>query len=292
MKKLSANLDFKVLAAGLALLVVSNVVALAGVAYNRQGEPDAVIELTERELRMPFYYGMRTENTGLGLEINCRLEDRSRTYDAGNRECFGNPRWLDEAKLGELGFHLRTPIDSVDRYVANYQYLPREVYLVLEYDGEAYRRALARKQAELDEQRALLEKTPADGEVEKRVKYARERLQLEQSVNSRLFAIDAGLDRDGLRKRYADAGRYPLMKALVRPVWSTSGEDKTWTGSITDLLIDTVNIPLQYRGVFDPLRTAAWRDPVEQTPRYKVRLAFGKRLEPWVLDAQELPDKK
>jgi len=290
--KLSANLDFKVLAAGLALLVVSNVVALAGVAYNRQGEPDAVIELTERELRMPFYYGRGTENTGLGLEINCRLEDMSRSYGTGYRECFGNPSWLDAAKLGELGFRLDTPQDSADRYLADYRYLPREVYLVLEYDGEAYRRALATREAELDEQLALLEQTPADGEVEKRVKNARQRLQLEQDVNSRLFVIDAGLDKDKLRNRYPDSGRYLLMKALVRPAWNASGKDETWTGTVIDLLIDTINIPLQHRGVFDRLQTAGRREPVEQTPRYRVRLAFGKRLEPWVLGVEALRNEE
>ena len=48
----------KIFIAGLAIIIVTNIVALAGVAYNRSGEPDAVVELTERELGLPYRYGM------------------------------------------------------------------------------------------------------------------------------------------------------------------------------------------------------------------------------------------
>ena len=40
------------LIAAIALIVLTNVVVLAGVAYNRSGEPDATVTLTERELNL------------------------------------------------------------------------------------------------------------------------------------------------------------------------------------------------------------------------------------------------
>ena len=54
----------KILIAGLAIIIATNVVALAGVAYNRSGNPEAQIELTERELAMPHRYRMNKENRG------------------------------------------------------------------------------------------------------------------------------------------------------------------------------------------------------------------------------------
>ncbi len=48
----------KILIAGLGIIIATNVIALAGVAYNRPGQPEATIELTERELAMPYRYRM------------------------------------------------------------------------------------------------------------------------------------------------------------------------------------------------------------------------------------------
>jgi hypothetical protein len=95
------KLDFKlnnirILIAGLAIIIATNVVALAVVAYNRSGQPEAMIELTERELAMPYRYGRFKENTGLGLRIKCRLESDS-YYGYGN--CNGIPKWFTREKL-------------------------------------------------------------------------------------------------------------------------------------------------------------------------------------------------
>lgn len=56
---------------------------------------------------------------------------------------------------------------------------------------------------------------------------------------------------------------------------------------ITGLLIDSINIPLEHHAVFAPLEnTTPGRNQNRQTPRYKVRIAFGKRAEPWVMGVE------
>ena len=174
----------KVLIAGLAIIIVTNVIALAGVANNRTGKADAVAELTERELGLPYRYGMNKENTGLGLRINCRIED-AQNYFYGNNNCLGDPAWLNKQKLLELGFTLqpnreRTPGRSIYR-----NELPRKVYLVLEYNGAAYQRTLARAEEELSEQQALLANNPGQEEFTKRAETAQNKLHSEQHRNSR-----------------------------------------------------------------------------------------------------------
>ena len=48
------------LVAGLGLIALTNAVALLGVAWNRSGEPDATLQLSQRELQPPYYgYGAR-----------------------------------------------------------------------------------------------------------------------------------------------------------------------------------------------------------------------------------------
>jgi len=79
------------------------------------------------------------------------------------------------------------------------------------------------------------------------------------------------------------------MLALIRPAWSRIENEKEWKGRITDLLIDSINIPLEHRALFDLLEDAQRsRNRNEQAPRYKVRVAFGKRTEPWVITVEEL----
>ena len=263
----------KILIAGLAIIIVTNVVALAGVVYNRSGEPDGVIELTERELGMPYRYRMNKENTGLGLSIDCI-------------DCWGSPDWFTQAKLIELGFAFQPKQEKGEWLVGYDKVLPRKVYLVLEYDGPAYRQALVDAENELVEEQALLSSNPGIEEFINRVKYAQNQLDRELHYNSRLFAIDVGLDRASLRDTYPDSNQYILMQALVRPIWNYNNEkeEDEWLGRITDLLIDTINIPLEYRAVFEPLENLEPRYSRDDLlPRYKVVVAFGKRAEPWVI---------
>jgi hypothetical protein len=282
--------NIKILIAGLAIIVTTNVIALAGVAYNRTGEPEATIELTERELAMPYRYRMLKENTGLGLQIKCRLEGNN-YYGYGN--CNGMPKWFSREKLIELGFELQPLKEQGDwrRHYAIEKELPRKAFIVLEYDGAAYQKTLAKAEQELDAQLQLLDNNPDKEEFGNRVKAARDRLEGEQLYFSRLFAIDAGPDRIQLRKTYPDNSRYLIMQATVRPGWSGNGKGKEgeWKGRITRLLVNTINVPLEHRAIFEPLEDdQVSRNQNKLTPRYQVSLAFGKRGEPWVIGVKDL----
>jgi len=282
------NYNTKILIAGLAIILVTNVVALGGVAYNRAGEPEAVVELTERELGMPYRYRRYKENTGLGLRINCRIEGTQRYY-YGNNNCRGSPAWLDRAKLSELGFKLQPQRGNSAGRQAFEKELPRGVYLVLEYNGAAHQRTVVNSEKELEAQQALLANNPHKEEFEERVEKAQKKFYNEQHHNSRLFVIDAGLDKQNLRNAYPDTSKYLLMKALIRPTWSRFGEEEEWKGTITDLLVGTINVPLEHRAIFEPLEdTQLRRNQNRLAPRYKVRVAFGKRAEPWVIEIGEM----
>jgi len=282
------KLNYRILIAGLAIIIVTNVVALAGVAYNRAGEPDAVVELTERELGLPFRYRMNKENTGLGLRIVCRLET-TQPYFYGNNNCRGNPAWLNKQKLIDLGFKLQPRDEKSTGHPAFEKELPRKVYLVLEYNGASHQRVVTSAEIKLGEQRALLINNPGQEEFEKRVEETQKKLDAEQYYNSRLFAIDAGLDRTRLRNSYPDTSQYILMQALIRPSRNFVDEGWIWKGRITDLLIDTINIPLEHRALFEPLEDIQLdRDQSRQKPRFTVRVAFGKRAEPWVFAVEKM----
>ena len=161
---------------------------------------------------------------------------------------------------------------------------------MLEYDGPKHQKVIAEAQKALAEEQAQLANNPGGKVFQDSVEYAERELNNEQHHNSRLFAIDAGLDKVSLRKAYPDTSQYIIIKAQIKPTWDYDEEkQKIWVGRIEDLLINTINIPLEHRAIFEPLEEAEDRSyEDDQSPRYKVRVAFGKRSEPWVVAAEEM----
>ncbi len=279
---------------GLGLIVLTNAVALLGVVYNRSGESEAKLSLTQRELSTPHrWYGNR-ENSGLALSLNWRVLNEesvaTQLYAWRYAGTGGTPAWLDKAKMQALGFDTSAPFaDSDPRGRARYEkQLPREVLLVLELDGPTYRRSLelATQYAARDE--AKLAAIPGDKELGTRAKNAREALEWETNRNSRLFVVDAGRDAAALRAKYPDAGRYALVHGKVRLEWSGRSTGIV-RGFVSGLSIESINVPFALRELFE---SAAPADDVEQNrAAFEAAVAFGKRLEPWITAAaKKRPD--
>jgi len=153
---------------------------------------------------------------------------------------------------------------------------------------------VAAAQKELDEELARLAENPDDEDIEGRVEYAERELNNEQRRNSRLFAIDAGTDRVALRKTYPDGGRYIIVQAQLALDWDydeneNESDKKIWVGRIEGMLIENINIPLKYRAVFDTIeQNDSSYDNDNWSPGYKAKVAFGKRLEPWLIAVESL----
>src|SRR6185436_4292288 len=108
-------------------------------------------------------------------------------YYGGHRG--GTPAWLDERKMAALGFDTTLAAEGLsDRRDSPYRrQLPRDVLIVLELDGPTQAQALARTvQAAKD-----VETRNERGEGKK----AAAAMLDNEAGSSRLFAVDAGLDR-------------------------------------------------------------------------------------------------
>ncbi|MEE9499077.1 MAG: DUF4824 family protein, partial [Nitrospinaceae bacterium] len=139
------------------LIVLTNVVVLAGVAYNRSGEPDATVQLTERELHWQKRWDLTDkEDTGLYLNLKWSMPGfKSNRWDYTHKK-----NWMDQQKLAELGFNTDFPLEDkkASRYYS--RQLPRQAYVVLEFNGDAYQNWLkeARKRIEEIKQELMEEK--------------------------------------------------------------------------------------------------------------------------------------
>lgn len=92
------------------LLVLVNIIVLAGAAYNRSGDPIASLQLTERELSLPYYRAYnKKENSGLALRLSWKVAPNFSEKNRYNRYSLSNytsPNWLTENKLKELGIDI------------------------------------------------------------------------------------------------------------------------------------------------------------------------------------------
>jgi hypothetical protein len=277
------------LVAGTVLILATNAVALLGVAYNR-GEAESTLNLTQRELHLPYSWGFQNENSGIALELQWRTlaEERENLYGlhAGYSGFGREPEWLDKAKLTALGFDVSKPEDTAQGRMYYDKLLSKDVLLVLELDGPAYRSALERAQQHSQKEAALLNANSGKKEFEERAKSAKRMLYEEERINSRLFVIDAGLDAAGLRARYPDRNRYAIVRGQIQPRLVEIKHKPKLIAYISGVSITQVNVPAYYRRIFETLQESARANQYDAvaTP-YKVSVSFGKRLEPWITEA-------
>jgi hypothetical protein len=268
-------------ALGFVLLIATNAIVLSGVVANRSGEPESLIILTERELQMPGK--VNEENSGLALQLTWRTLPG--TKDENDHYNDRIPGWLGADKLTELGFALDDKLSLTGETSYHRRPIPMEVFIVLEYDGEPYREAMHRAEMALEKEQKALAVKPGDESLRRNVQWAEERVQRERTEETRLFAIDAGLDADRLREKYGDRSRYIIITGLVRPLYLSTENRDDVAGYISRLSVSSIHVPLNLR------RTLPSRGKSAQSigaPRYQVNLAFGKRLEPWIVSVQEI----
>ncbi|MCE5193988.1 MAG: DUF4824 family protein [Nitrospiraceae bacterium] len=260
------------------LLLIVNAFVFAGILINRSGSPEAAIELTERELPLAY---TRDENTGISLSLK---------YDY-DRE------WLDKKKLIAIGFDCSVPEGSPEADIFYRHVLPHKTYAVFEYDGETWKRWIEKQEKLI----ADLEKKIRQGKSDKEeLGRLQTRFKRDIKTRTRLFPIDADNDPVALRNRYPDNSRFIILPVVVRMnYYFTSYENKKSPkkiiGFLTDVLVDSIHVPLGKRSLLEPLRYKEKREYYTEKitePRYVVKLHFGKRYEPWVVDVRQIKNSK
>ena len=268
--------------AGLALIVLLNAIVLAGVAWNRSAPADSRLHLSERELGDGHAY-WREDDSGLALRLNYRWPN-SRPNDYS----YNSLRQLTAAQMQSVGFTLPSELndDSVQRYRRQ---LDREGLLVLEFNGPLYQQQLRMAHEQWQKSRSDLSALPNNQKLIDSHNQARNTLQQEQSSASRLFIIDAGSDLARLRARYPDRQRYAIVRARF-DAWAWHDEGTWQIGGSADVPVaERINLPQRWHALF---ATLPRRPNNPDYPRsggdklFNAELAFGKRLEPWLVDLQ------
>ncbi len=266
---------------GIAILVLTNVVVLAGVAANRTGDHKAKVILSDRELSVPYDY--QKENSGLALKLKWRVlgKEREDGYYYGWR----TPPWLDRDKLIALGFDNNEMDISDKKYRKQRRPLPKQVFVVLEFNGPAHEKSIEIAKRQLEKVKNRLPVAGKEKKHENDLKQARKRVDSERTKESRLFAVDAGLDADALRQEYDDRYRYIIAPGIVKASYRYNKKTREPYGYIQKLGVEKIHVPLSLRKQFNGF--AKKGKPGKNEP-FAAELAWGRRFEPWILSVQSL----
>ena len=270
----------RTLAAGIVLILLTNAVALGGAWWNRAGEPESQIFLTERELALPYRGYRMTENSGLALRLAWRVADGEGKAQYSNYGGGGVPAWLDGERMAALGFETRA-----GRYERQQ---PRDVLIVLELAGPDWQLALQQAEENATRHAAAAAVNADSKEFANRAKRAQEAWRHEELASSRLFAIDAGRNLAALRARYPDKTRFMIINGTVRPRLVSRDKQTRFAGYIDDVSASRINVPFALRPVLEQLQTRPRNKAENEEPRYAASLAIGQRLEPWIVSLSAL----
>jgi hypothetical protein len=285
--------------ASVGLLVFTNAVVLAGVAYNRSGEPDVQITLTEREMPVSISaLGLRDEDTRVTLRLRWQSPNsrwHSSRHDSG-------PVWFDQAKLEALGYDCSISVSDPNAALYYNRQLPLEVFVVLEYEGQAWANWLKAWEKDLTVAAAQV---AAGKTAQEELDKHREVYERLPNTASHLLAIDVGSDAVQLRERYPEPHRFIIAKAQVRLVLVREGKSETrgrypahLRGYVSHLMSADIHVPYEWQSELNqitggrPIYQSYWdsfdwqAEPKE--PRYEVTLRYGKRHEPWITAVRPL----
>lgn len=264
------------LACGVGLILLVNAVALGGVAWNRSGEPDSVLPLSQRELlRNSDWY---KENSGLSLRLRWRTPSRDEEARQHNR---GWQPSLDGQKMAELGFAMPAQVDddSARRFGRQQS---RDALLVLELNGPLHEREVQLTRKRLDAARQAADAAPQNARLADERDFIRRELDSEEKTDTRLLLKDVGLDLQTLRARYPDRQRYLIVHGQVRPVSNYYQHIWTLGGTASSIGTDSLNVPYQWRERLDQITAQPHRAADGRAQPFVAEVAFGRRLEPWI----------
>ena len=235
-----------------ALLVLVTVAAFVGAAgWNRSGEPELVIVLTERELPLARANAAPGDDPGARLRI--AYEYRRDPLDARN--------WLPESRLREIGFPFNVPVASPQAADAYRRVPPRVAWVVFEYDGPQWR--------DIARRREMAETLDVPVPI----------------MPSRLVPVDAGLDFDQLRARYPSG--HLIVRGLIGLAHvSAANGGPMLHGVLREVVPAVVSVPYAFRAIVDNLAPTAGSGAVE--PRYEAELAIGSLGLPYVRSLRAL----
>jgi Domain of unknown function (DUF4824) len=261
-----------------ALVIVSNIFVFAHVAYNRSGE-SKIITLTERELPLPFHYShSQKDNSGLSLKIQTTAANPN-----ANQYYWSDYHSLvvSKEKLQELSF---TPPEKCDSGYKNIggRDKSRQAWVALAYDGPTHTNYIATQEQLLEKRNQEIGSVNAKPEQEE-LKNLAKRLDEVKNYHSRLYIIDASLDKKSLQQLYTANAESIIFAAEIFNSSTCHKNEKEYKITVSKILPPAINVPIQFHDLLSALPERELHMPA----RYQAKIAIGKLNEPWLVEIEK-----
>jgi len=250
------------------VVILSNLIILFNVYQNQSNPADSIVTLTQRELTSYNYYKNQQDRY---FVVNWKNSNIYNRYDS--------LKWLDNQKLIELGFDIQKAL-KFDKHRE-----VREVFVVLEVDSPLHQKFVEKKKLEF--QRSIIDANQVY------INSAKNNLKSSIDGDSRLYLLDANINYEELRKKYSDRSRYIIQKAQIK-IYRTYDKNKVYyiVGYISTISIPHIHISLENSIIINNILKNATKDKkYKYYPKYKVKVAFGSRLEPYIIDIKAIKYK-
>lgn len=266
----------------LGCILVVNGFILSKVYINRSQVIEH-LELTERELRLPYDYGFRKEDSSARVSLQWatpnteQLEKGLETW-----------RWYHDRRLLLSQTHFESfqfPVCSQDYSQAPKQQRKREAWVLLEFNGKSYADFVARaEQHNSAVQSTQLDADATDAakkELVEKQKDAAEFLNSAKTRQSRLFVIDAAADKKLLEIAKAQRASTEGAALLIVPAEIQADYSRCDKNSepnriqVMNLSVESLYIPRELARDF-------FADASSQEQKFVAEVFYGRLYEPWV----------
>lgn len=239
------------------LIAVASLVGLAG--WNKSSEAQSPLTLTERE--MPLSTQLVSLDDAEGLNLPIVFQWRANPLDTRN--------WLPESKLRALGFPLDVPAGDPTALEVYSDLPPRLAWVVLEYDGPAWK--------ETEQRRAVQRQEP----------------WRERWADSHLVPVDAGLDIHVLRNQYP-TGHLIVRGVIAINFLGPSSGGPLLYGMLREIVPSALTVPREHLPTLVGLAPHLVPPPhegerrLELVPRYQVEVGVGRLGIPFIKGIRRL----
>ncbi len=226
----------------IAIVLVSDGIALIETAHNRAGNAVQTIQLTERELPR---LNSDLENTGVDLNLNWSQFSST-----------GAAAPLDRTQLEAAGFVFK---DAPSEATRDYAFLPREAFVALEYEGQKWR-----EWQQLGEEAKQFRRTADPPHL---------------FVVDASKSVSALRGRYPDQSKYLIVRAVIMARTqAIKDAVSNEVTRYEYGGRVVQIRPDVIHVPLPLSSVISSLK----RRSEGGEPRYTVTVKYGRNLEPWV----------
>lgn len=266
----------------IACVLLVNIAILGKVFFNRS-QVVSKLQLSERELQLPYYYGFHKEDSSRRVSLTwATLNSEPVSLNANTWNWSYNKQLLlSEAHFASFQFPSCAQ--------KNTQRHKKAAWVLVEFNGQSYSDYVARAEQYFAlvqaQQEPPLDSALALKELQEQRQDAANLLASAKNTDSRLFVIDAAADKALLEvalqaRPHTDSSRLVILPADIQASYlrCSSSETEPTRITINNLAVESLYVAKDIAEDFPSGEAATEKNKI----RFIAEISYGRLYEPWI----------